>query len=381
MSSLIRFEIKKFFHRKKNILAIALFLMLSIVYVLLNINLEGKVNESQKNLINSDIESIEVAIKGVDLEQVNQSDNEKLREIRNGYEKDLNLLKEKREGFNLEDTKKYLISSIEYDKKLVKEVESGEIIYGGDLEELKNNIKINEILLDKNIKPINGSSAMEGFNFIRLFLNNPISILIAILIILLSGDIVSSEYDNNTYKLLFTQPVSKNKIVVSKIISTLLLVLTIVFGIIGVIFITLGVTRGFGTINYPVEFYGESLEFISIGDLIVYELLLLIMIIVFLTLIAILISTLTKNTTSSISLSIILVVATYMMSSKGLIKAVSHLNPFIYLDISDVIQGRLAINLGNTNINLETGMILFMVINITLLILIPIVFSKKTSRI
>ena len=98
----------------------------------------------------------------------------------------------------------------------LKGIESENTISSKSIKEIEESIQINTYLIENNIEPIFDQVSMQGFNFIRVFLNNPISIILIILIIILSADIMSSEFDSNTYKLLFIQPISRKKILLSK---------------------------------------------------------------------------------------------------------------------------------------------------------------------
>ncbi len=97
--------------------------------------------------------------------------------------------------------------------------------------EVSNRIYKNSILLEKEIKPINENFSMESFNFIKLVLNNPIILVIVISILIFISDIISSESEYKTFNLLLTQPISKTKILIAKIISSILISILIIFSI------------------------------------------------------------------------------------------------------------------------------------------------------
>lgn len=376
MKSLIAFEMKKFIHRKKNFYVILLFVILSIIFISLNLNLEKNVAQSEKTSIEFNIESVKDGLASVKSDLKKYPNNQNLKNMQNDYERDLDLLEKMSTSFSKNDVQSYLKYKIESDENLVSDIENNKVISGVGINDIKQAIKINTILLENNITPINTNLSMEGFNFIRLFLNNPISIILAILIIILSADSVSSEFDSNTYKLLFTQPISKVKILISKIIATLIMVYSIILGILTILFLVLGLKNGFGNINYPIAFYNGQSATIEIGNLIIYNLILLVVLIAFISILAITISSFTKNNSSSLATSIIIVVSAYMFSKNGFGNSIAHLNPFVYLDISSVVQGTSSILYDNNYINLQFG-ILTLGISISLLIaLITIYFQR-----
>lgn len=381
MSSLIWFEIKKFCNRRKNLLVMILFILLSVIFITLNSNLESELEKSKGTSIDLEIQSVEDALIKTKSEMDRLPDNEKLKIINYNYEEELNLLKELKNSYVSDDFKKYLECQIQLDKNLLINIDNGNVISPHTPKEISQNIELNTLLLEEGIKPIYTSVSMEGFNFIQLFLNNPISILIVIFIIILSADVVSSEFDYNTYKLLFTQPVSKINILLSKVVATLIMVSIILFGIITISFLYLGFTKGFGNINYPIQFYNNGVtEYITIGKFILFELLLFIILITFICILSIVISSFSKNTSNSIAVSIIVIVSGYMISSKGFFSNFAHLNPFIYFDISNVIKGSLATSYKNVNINFKYGLITLGLSMIILLVVNVLLFKKNNTN-
>ena len=378
MSSLIGFEIKKFCNRRKNLLVIILFMILSVTFITLNSRLDSRLEKSEGTSIDLEIQSVEDALIKTKSEIKRLPDNEKLKIINNNYEEDLNLLKKQKNAYESDDFNKYLESKIQLDKNLLSNIENGNAISPQTSQEVNQNIELNTLLLEEGIKPIYTSVSMEGFNFIQLFLNSPISILVVIFIIILSADILSSEFDSNTYKLLFTQPISKVNILLSKVVATLIMVSITLFGIITIYFLALGFTKGFGSINYPIEFYNNGVtEYITIGKFILFELVLFIMLIAFISILSIAISSFSKSTSTSIAVSIIVTVSGYMISSKGFFDKFAHLNPFIYFDISNVLKGSLATLYENMNVNFKYGVITLGLLTIILLIVNVLLFKKN----
>lgn len=378
MSSLIGFEIKKFCNRRKNLLVLLIFIILSIVFITLNSKLEKDLKNSEITSMDLEMESIKNSLTHVENEIIRLPDNEKLKQMKTSSEEDLKLLKGMKIAYSSNDMNKYLEYKIQKDSKLVDDIESGFVISELNTEEMKRNIEINTVLLNEGIDPIFTQVSMEGFNFLRLFINSPISIIIVILIIVLSADVVSSEYDSNTYKLLFTQPISKRKILLSKIISSLIMVVIIVFGIIAIVFCVLGIKNGFGSINYPTLFYDNgAIGIVPLGKFLGYGLILFIILTTFICILAVTISSFCKSNSNSLSTSIIIAVALYMISNKGFFSGLAHLNPFVYFDISNVLQGSIATTYENVNINFKYGALTLGVSTIMLLAAAILLFEKK----
>ena len=127
-----------------------------------------------------------------------------------------------------------------------------------------------------------------------------------------------------------------------------------------------------------IKFYNNNIiEYISIGEFILFEIVLFIIVTVFISILSVTISSFSKSTSNSISTTIILVVSAYMISNKGFLSNLSHLNPFVYFDISNVLQGNLAISYGNVNINFKFGVLVLGLSTIIFLIANVFLFKKN----
>jgi len=66
-----------------------------------------------------------------------------------------------------------------------------------------------------------------------------------------------------------------------------------------------------------------------------------------------------------------------MISNKGFFSGLAHLNPFVYFDISNVLQGSIATTYENVNINFKYGALTLGVSTIMLLAAAILLFEKK----
>lgn len=127
MSSLIEFEIKKFFNRRKNLLVLAIFIVLSVIFITLNYRLNKQLEKSEITSIDLQIDSIEDALNNIENEIIRLPDNEKLKKIKSSYEQELNLLTDIRKAYINNDFNKYLESKIQLDKNLLINIKRVEI--------------------------------------------------------------------------------------------------------------------------------------------------------------------------------------------------------------------------------------------------------------
>ncbi|AWZ50075.1 hypothetical protein C3495_14630 (plasmid) [Clostridiaceae bacterium 14S0207] len=375
MLTLVAFEMKKFLNRKKNLVIILLFMSILFIFVGLNASIESQMKVSEISSIEDQIKSIENALIGIDDEIEKLPNNNDIVYIKKSYTEDMETLKKQKEAYKENDAFTYLKFKLKLDKKLLSDIQSQKVISGKDPEEIKMDIKINSILLKKKIQPIYDKVSMKGYNFIKIVLNSPLTLTMMIVVIMLSADIISSEIEFNTYKLLYTQPISKNSILFSKAIAVTIVVNVIIFSIITLFFFILGIKNGFGDLNYPTQFFvNGKLQFVTIGEYIVFELIMLLLVNTFICILSTFISIFCSNIGTSISITLIISVSLYMIINQGFISKIAPLIPITYIDISNILQGNM-IKISQ-NINVFNG-IKVLCISILMLLFTGIVFFQK----
>lgn len=375
MLTLVAFEMKKFLNRKKNLVIILLFMSILFIFVGLNASIESQMKVSEISSIEDQIKSIENALIGIDDEIEKLPNNNDIVYIKKSYTEDMETLKKQKEAYKENDAFTYLKFKLKLDKKLLSDIQSQKVISGKDPEEIKMDIKINSILLKKKIQPIYDKVSMKGYNFIKIVLNSPLTLTMMIVVIMLSADIISSEIEFNTYKLLYTQPISKNSILFSKAIAVTIVVNVIIFSIITLFFFILGIKNGFGDLSYPTQFFvNGKLQFVTIGEYIVFELIMLLLVNTFICILSTFISIFCSNIGTSISITLIISVSLYMIINQGFISKIAPLIPITYIDISNILQGNM-IKISQ-NINVFNG-IKVLCISILMLLFTGIVFFQK----
>jgi len=118
-------------------------------------------------------------------------------------------------------------------------------------EEWKRNaqvqIQLAEYYLEKDINP----TEPNAVTFTREFAKNAISLFIPLIVMVIAADIVSSEFSTGTMKLLLTRPVSRWKILLSKLITLIFFVSLIVFATGLISYLISGVVFGYGGWDMP----------------------------------------------------------------------------------------------------------------------------------
>lgn len=112
-------------------------------------------------------------------------------------------------------------------------------------------ISQNNYIIDKEIQPIINPYELNGVNFLLLLLRGYTPLILMIFTVLLSIDIFSSEMEEGSYKLYFTQPFSRKSIYWSKILSGAFFSLGLLIALISLFFLLISLTHGIGEYYYP----------------------------------------------------------------------------------------------------------------------------------
>lgn len=119
-------------------------------------------------------------------------------------------------------------------------------------DEWKKQVQINlvqqQYYLDHDINP----SEPGGPTFLRGFIENSIQLFLPLMMLLISADLVSSEYSGGTIKLLLTRPVKRWRILLSKYLTLVLSVSLIIFMFVVLSYLISGAIFGFRGWTAPV---------------------------------------------------------------------------------------------------------------------------------
>ncbi|MBY6037285.1 ABC transporter permease [Fictibacillus nanhaiensis] len=154
-----------------------------------------------------------------------------------------------------ENWKQELTANIEADKKALEDTkkEDGDEFF---IEMLESNIKQNEYAIENNISPYEKTT----WQYMKDMA--PISFLIGLFVIVVAGDIVSSEFSKGTIKMLLIRPYSRWKILLSKLIATLGFAFAMWLVVIVSTWLVGGLAYGFGGIDqtYIVQSEGGQIK-------------------------------------------------------------------------------------------------------------------------
>lgn len=178
---------------------------------------------------------------------------------------------------------------------------TGKLLKLEEIENLKDNIKIAEYRLENNVPAV--SSGSNARSLYDLFAPSFSLLAISILMIIIAGSSISTEISKGTIKFLLFTPNKRWKVLLSKIISAviLLLVITLVLSLLTVVignicfkdegttyvYIQNGEAKALSNLSYTILYY-----LVSDIDILVYMLF------------AFMLSTITRNTALSVGVSI-----------------------------------------------------------------------------
>lgn len=313
------------------------------------------------------------------------------------------LKKLEEEGLELLNNKNY----DKYYERAIEYLKIGVSVNGNNNigKDIIKQLKCYEYLQREKVPYIYEGSDNSAFVFMKNLINEPIVIIILISVLLCSAQLFSSEVENKTYKLLYTQPISKTKIYFSKLIFAILINLITIFGIIIICFIYQVITKGMGSPKFLVNSAISSEEalinttsYITIGKYVFYELGFMIAVVIFVCCIGATVSLLVNNSTASICSSTVFLGLLYVGFKGNSFAAIQKYNPLAYVDINRIMSlgeiSSLDLSIGFdpvklkelyragkvgalTNLSLNSGMI---VICIGILVLIGInifIINKK----
>lgn len=267
-----------------------------------------------------------------------------------------------------------------------------------DKEQVKLQIQSNEYLLEHNITPQWYDYKNGGTRFLMILFNILGLMFLAIGIILFGADMVSGEFTPPTAKFLLTQPVSRGKILFSKLAALFITTVMLIIPIELIAFLIMGALFGFGNMNYPVIVgskyvydmtqilpMGEkamimtagSGHIITMGQYIIRLFLMQILFILVAVTFTIFISTVIKSSMISMSTGIVSVIAALVLQE---IPTTRKLSQYIFTNfgrIDTVLDGSIAIMFNNPSLTLNFVLILFAIWTIVTYAIAHFCFTKN----
>lgn len=268
MTQLFKYELKKFIYNKKNIVVVLATLLFLGMFIAYNDYQDQQYpNKMYTEMTNASVYSSKM-VKNIETSMKYMEEGTKKEEFK----------QQKKFWDNLSTSS--LILSSGYMKKdyknedFVKEqIEWYHLVLDGrkknyDLDPIsrltirtiKEQIQKDQYIVDNHIEIMNSPYSCNSLNLFNLLFSDYVGLFIAFPFLLLVFDIVAIEFENSSYKSLYTSNYSRSTILISKTIFIGLLIIAYIAMISSVFFIS-GFKFGFGNTIYPYAVYPEIYPF------------------------------------------------------------------------------------------------------------------------
>lgn len=352
MLKLIKLELKKFILNRNNYILLLIFgaLLAGFIYMKNQSNIASSYSLSYQ--INNNLSMTQSTLPSLRQSLLDQPDNKRLQQSIASAELDIQLLTQMRTALLLDDWNLYLENKIQYDEKMAQEISSGMLSTSLSADEARKDVDINKLLLQQNIEPIFPDNSMQALNYVTVVLNSVFVILILVIVIYFTSSIIPSDFESETYKFLYTQPISKIKIFFSKFIAALIINYLWIVLALGGSFLILIPIFGLGNPNYPFNFIlGETTSTIPVSQFIVMALFVLFLLVTLVIIFTLLISTFIHSSSTTLIIGLLLILMLCLGGEQ--MKSFLQYNPFTYYRITDAMSGQLAFIYENSAINIK----------------------------
>lgn len=238
--------------------------------------------------------------------------------------------------------------------------------------------EVNKYIIENNVD-INNQNDIRGIleNFFSEY-----GLFIIVMIVMIAGTIVSEEFNKGTIKLLLVKPYSRNKILLSKFITVLIM---IVFSIVAILIMELlvgGIIFGYDSLSIPIleyNFETQSLESINIFTYLGIEIMTQLPKLLLLATLAFACSTLFTNSALAITIPLLGYMSADMINMLAIQYKVQFMKFFVSLswDFQEYLYGNLPKMEGMT---LGFSVVICILYFIAMLIPTFIAFKKKNIK-
>lgn len=403
MGILTRQELFKLFRRKKTLVVIIAFILLT-TFLCFGIRQNAAFMEKYSTP-EFRIENLESHISYLEMEINNipediKNDEEEAERYQESLRNEIEMQQDEIERLKLQ-----LDRDIDWEEALVEDIKSHEeyiednknSVDSDSLSRMKVELEELKYLQEHNIEP-QKDYEFNAFTYMEGLIDQLGQVFLVIGISVFAADMVSGEWTPPTMKLLLAQPVSRRKVLLSKLVATIVAAVGLILAIEIISFLIVGIFFDFGDINYPVvinkifEFdYSIFLEdgthplalvdgswdivpmwkytLMSLG----YQALFIIATTSF----VFMISTMAKSSMVSMGTSVVSLIAASIVFQFSAFYSISKYVFTTYSSIGSMISGNLAMYYNNPSFTASSGIIAMIGCTILCYILSHFVFTKR----
>ena len=244
--------------------------------------------------------------------------------------------------------------------------------------QLIENKETYKYVLDNEVD-VNKTNSLKG---ILEDFYNQFGLFIIVVIVMIAGTIVSEEFNKGTVKLLLVKPYSRTKILLSKFITTMIIVLfTIIVALLMQVLVG-GIIFGFDSLSVPVVHYNfntNSLQTMNIFAYVGLQTLAQLPMIILLATLAFALSTIFTNSALAITIALLGYMANMIINQLAIAYNLGFMRYFVTLnwDFSQYLFGGLPLMEGMT---LISSIIICVIYFLIMIIPTFIIFKKKNIK-
>ena len=274
------------------------------------------------------------------------------------------------------------LSTYQQQSYIIAQVEnSNEELSYSEEKDYKQAIEDKEIskYIIENHKDINKGNDLRGI-LSRFF--NEFGLFIIVIVIMIAGTIVSEEFNKGTIKLLLVKPYSRNKILLSKFITILIMIIFSIAVIVGMELIIGGIIFGFDSLSIPMleyNFNTNMLEEINVFAYLGIQILAQLPIILLLATLSFALSTIFTNSPVAIALPLLGYMGASIINQLAIQYNIGFLRYFVTLnwDFTQYLYGSMPLMEGLTPI---FSVIICIIYFIIMIIPTFVIFKKKNIK-
>lgn len=330
---LLEFELKKLIFSKRFFYTIVLLSALVIGLFVRNVAFQELMIEEQGKQVVVYTQEAQSLLRGLNKQvEMDPKDTESAEQLKH-LSRALNALYEW----------KPLITSTDWQARLQFEIDflSSMLAYksaGGEFSmnstEMERSFALNENLLAKGIEPELENYSTAVPNFMYQITDLYVNLGAILLLLIIAGDLLTSEFEQRSIQFLFTQPVKKSAILHSKWISMVLVYLLVTAFLFGLTWLITSLFGKPGTFAYPVQGTRDSSTFISIDTYVGSSLIGTSVTILFVISLILTISLWIKHSMASLLITLLLLIGGYFIFGS----ITEGLNPFAYVFAGNTLK-------------------------------------------
>ena len=240
------------------------------------------------------------------------------------------------------------------------------------------NMNLNKYILDTKID-INNQESLKGMiqNLISQY-----GILIVVIIVMIAGTIVSEEFNKGTIELLLVKPYSRKKILLSKFITSIIILVFTIAVVIIMELIVGGIIFGFDSLSEPVVRYNfntQSIQELNVFAYLGIQILAQMPMLILLLTLAFAISTIFANNALAITISLLGYMSGMIINQLIILYNLKPMKYFVTMnwDLTQFLFGNLPYMQG---MNMVGSIIIDIVYLVIMLIPTLIIFKKKNIK-